>query len=225
MIYVMTGLNGDIKKYHELKDSLFLRKTDDLFILGGILGAKGGLDILLETMSEENVFPIAGKQELAALKFLDYMENKLDTDDITMKKEMVEWFRSGGMPIAENFRALEGEKKEMILDYLREDFTIFEELSAGGNEFVLAYAGLGDFDPDREIDEYSPEDLTAGDYTPNCYYDDKYIVCGCLEDYEPEEDGCEDKIYHSENVIVLNHSANIKPCCIRLDDLREYYGA
>ena len=68
MIYVMTGLSGDFQKYLELKDSLFLKKSDDLFILGGILGEKGGMDILLDAMTEENIFPIAGRQELAALK-------------------------------------------------------------------------------------------------------------------------------------------------------------
>ena len=224
MIYVMTGLSGDFQKYLELKDSLFLKKSDDLFILGGILGEKGGMDILLDAMTEENIFPIAGKQELAALKFLDYMQSGDKSDDDGMKKEMAEWFREGGYPIAQGFMALDDDKKEMVIDYLREDFTLVEELSAGEKEFVLAYSGLGDFDPDRELEEYTPEDLTDGDYTPNCYFDDKYIVCGRLADFEPEDDGFEDKIYHSENVVVLNHADNTKACCIRLDDLKEYYG-
>ncbi len=225
MIYVMTGLKGDFKSYSALKDSLIMRKTDDLFILGGILGASGGIDILLDAMSAENIFPIVGKEELEALKFLDFMKNGSTegTDEAELKAQMAAWFKSGGFPTAEAFMKLDDETKDAVLDYLREEFTLYEELEAGGNEFVLAYAGLGDFDPDRELDEYSAEDLTSGDYTPNCYFDEKYIICGNLSDYEPEEDGFEDKIYKSENVIVLNHNYNTRPTAIRLNDLREYY--
>ena len=177
MIYVMTGLKGDFNKYLELKDSLILRKTDDLFILGGFLGEKGGMDILLDAMSQENIFPVAGKQELLASKFLDFMQNKDKYDDAeSIKSEMTEWFRDGGYPIAQGFMALDDEPKEMVIDYLREEFTLFEELSTYDDEFVLAYAGLGDFDPDRELEDYSPDDLVCGDYTPNCYYDEKYIL-------------------------------------------------
>ena len=224
MIYVMTGLKGDFEKYLEFKKSLNLKGPDDLFILGGILGAKGGMDILLNAMSEENVFPIAGKQELLASKFLDFMYNKdkYDNED-EIKAEMAEWFRDGGYPIAQGFMALDDEQKEMVIDYLREDFTLCEELSAGGQDFVLAYAGLGDFDPDRNIDEYTPEDLTQGDYTPNCYFDEKFILCGNLTDFEPDEDGFADKIYHGENVVVMNHKTNDRLCCIRLNDMKEYY--
>ena len=223
MIYVMTGLKGDFKKYLELKDKILLKKSDDLFLLGGILGGAGGLDILLDAMSAENIFPIAGKQELTALKYLDFLKNNDKSQDNDMKAELASWFRSGGYPTAEAFLKLDDETKDSVLDYLREDFTLFEELSAGGNEYVLAYAGLGDFDPDRELDDYTPEDLTEGDYTPNCYYDEKYIICGELSDFEPEEDGFEDKAYKSENVVVMNHMANSKPTCIRLNDLKEYY--
>lgn len=224
MIYVMTGLKGDFKTYVELKNSLIMKKSDDLFILGGILGGSGGIDILLDAMSEENVFPIAGKDELAALKYLDFMKDNEKSDDLEMKKGMALWFKNGGYPTAEAFTKLEEEDKDSVLDYLREDFTLFEELEVkGSNEFVLAYAGLGDFDPDRELDDYSPEDLTNGDYTPNCFFDEKYIVCGNLSDFDPEDDAFEGKIYKSENVIVMNHALNDRPCCIRLDDMKEYY--
>lgn len=223
MIYVMTGLKGDYKKYTELKDKILLKKSDDLFLLGGILGQSGGIDILLDAMGAENIFPVVGKDELAALKYLDFLKNNDKSQNAEMKMELAQWFRSGGYPTAEAFLKLDDETKEAVIDYLREDFTLFEELEAGGEEFILAYAGLGDFDPDRELDEYTPEDLTNGDYTPNCYFDEKYIVCGNLSDFEPEEDGFENKIYKSENVVVLNHTQNTAPCCIRLSDLKEYY--
>ena len=223
MVYVMTGLNGDYQKYLELKESILLKQKDDLFILGGILGEKGGIDILLDMLQDGNIFPITGKQELSALKFLNCMQNKDKIENNQIKLEMTEWLRNGGMPIANGFMSLDDEKKEMIIDYLQNDFTLFEELDVDGNLFVLSYAGLGDFDPDRELDEYTTEDLTAGDYTPNCYFDEKSIICGNLVDFEPDEDGYEDRIYKSENVFVMNHTLNTKPCCIRLNDLQEYY--
>ena len=224
MIYVMTGLRGDFKKYVELKNSLIMKKSDDLYLVGGILGGSGGIDILLDAMSEENVFPIAGKDELLALKYLDFMKNNDKSDDLEIKKGMADWFKNGGYPTAEAFTKLDEEDKEALLDYLREDFTLCEEIETkSGSQFVVSYAGLGDFDPDREIGEYSPEDLTEGDYTPNCFFDDKYIICGNLFDFDPEDDAFEGKIYHSENVIVLNHATNENTVCIRLDDMKEYY--
>ena len=223
MIYVMTGLKGDYQKYLELKNTIMLKNSDDLFLLGGILGKSGGIDILLDAMSAENVFPIAGKDELSALKYLDFMRKNDKSDDTDMKLGMAEWFKAGGFPTAEAFMKLDDETKESLIEYLREDFTLFEEIECEKKEFILAYAGLGDFDPDRELDEYTPEDLTEGDYTPNCYFDDKYIICADLPDFEAEEEGFEDKIYQCENVFVLNHSENRRPSCLRLNDLKEFY--
>ena len=112
MIYVMTGLRGDFKKYVELKNSLIMKKSDDLYLVGGILGGSGGIDILLDAMSEENVFPIAGKDELLALKYLDFMKNNDKSDDLEIKKGMADWFKNGGYPTAEAFTKLDEEDKE-----------------------------------------------------------------------------------------------------------------
>ena len=90
MIYVISDLNGDYDKYLRMKDEILLKKSDDLFLLGNIIGyGKGGIDILMDAMQAENIFPVAGADELAAIKCLRAMMG--EKDDEQLKKDVARW--------------------------------------------------------------------------------------------------------------------------------------
>lgn len=225
MIYVISDINGDYEKYLKMKDEIVLKRSDDLFLLGNIIGyGKGGIDILMDAMQAENIFPVAGADELAAIKCLRAMMG--EKDDEQLKKDVAEWLGTkGGLMTAGELSKLSEDEREDLYSYLTEEFTLLEELSAGGRDFVLSNNGLGNFDPDKSLDDYTPEELTDGDFDiEGDYFDDRIIVCGFTPTHilGEEYDG---KIYHGNNVICIDCGVRDKRplACLRLDDLKEYY--
>ena len=225
MTYVISDLNGDYDKYIKMKDKILLKKRDDLFLLGNIIGyGQGGIDILTDAMEAENIFPMAGVDELNAICCLRAL-NRIDTSKENMKK-IGEWMKTeAGEKTATALSKMDKEDREYLLDYLAEEFTLVEELSVGGRDFILANNGLGNFSKNKSIDDYTPDELTYGDFDiEGDYFDDKIIVCGSTPTHilGGEYDG---KIYHGNNVICINTDVieNRPMACIRLDDLKEYY--
>lgn len=225
MIYVISDLNGDYDKYLRMKDEIVLKKSDDLFLLGNIIGyGKGGIDILMDAMQAENIFPVAGADELAAIKCLRAIMG--EKDDEQLKRDVATWLGTkAGLMTASELSKLDEDEREDLYSYLSEEFTLLEELSVGGRDFILSSAGLGGFDSDKSLDDYTPEELTEGDFDiEGEYFDDKIIVCG----YTPTHilgEKYDGKIYHGKNVICIDSGvADKRPlACLRLDDLREYY--
>ena len=49
-----------------------------------------------------------------------------------------------------------------IVDFIS-DFEVYDEIEVAGNTFVLVHAGLGNFEPDKELWEYELDDLYGND--------------------------------------------------------------
>ncbi len=45
-----------------------------------------------------------------------------------------------------------------VIDFIK-DFTIYEELTANGKEYLLVHGGLGNYYPGKDIEEYSIKEL------------------------------------------------------------------
>ena len=68
------------------------------------------------------------------------------------------WISDGGETTIAEFRRLSTEARQDVLDIL-EDLTVYEEVKAGGREFVLVHAGLDGFSPDKPLDDYQLDEL------------------------------------------------------------------
>ena len=70
------------------------------------------------------------------------------------------------------------ENSEDILDYLNE-FELYAEVCAGGKHYILAHAGLGNFSPEKRLEDYSLEELAFSrtDYS-KALFQDKILVTG-----------------------------------------------
>ena len=63
MTYVISGLNGSLEKYKELKNTARIKDTDTVYAVGGI--ASSDLELLNELSMEANVysvFPVSSAQ-------------------------------------------------------------------------------------------------------------------------------------------------------------------
>lgn len=71
MTYVVSDIHGCDKLYFRLLEMLHFSDTDTLYILGDVTDrGSGGLRVLLDAASRQNVIPLRGNHEQAALEFL-----------------------------------------------------------------------------------------------------------------------------------------------------------
>ena len=185
MIYVMSDIHGNYEKYCLMLKKLNLKETDALFILGDVIdGGKDGIKILKDMMYRSNIFPVMGEREYLAEKFLPMIQGAKTPDECAQfiedgsKKDFARWLKGGSYGTIEAFLSLSEEGKESVIDYLSE-FSPYDEVEAGGREFVLVHAGIKDFEEGKDLEDYDEEAfvLEKADYK-KVYYSDKFLVTG-----------------------------------------------
>ena len=185
MIYVIGDIHGKKDKYDEMLAKLSPADTDAVFVLGDIIDVgEDSIEILQDMMYRANIYPVLGEHEYMAKKIfpliikaksVDEAKDMLEGED---KADLDKWLGMKSEKTISDFLSLDEEDKESIIDYLSE-FQAFEEVEAGGKTFVLAHAGIGNFDPEKALEDYDEEDFVFGqaDYT-KVYFKNKYLITG-----------------------------------------------
>ncbi len=221
MTYVTAGICGDWEKYSALLRCINLKETDILYVIGDVADyGEQGMEVLTDMSMRANVYPVAGAHDFLALRMLNGFDKMLkegSMPDPDFAAEMTAWAADGGRPTLDGFRALDEDMREGVLDYLAE-FTLFEEIEVKGKEYVLAYAGIADFDPDAELDDYQPEDFFTPAAKGDRFFEDRTLIVGCVS----TESG---KIEREDGVIRLDCGAREggKLSCLCLESGEEFY--
>lgn len=185
MIYVMSDLHGCKEEYLEAIETIQLKEADTLYVLGDVVDrGPNGISILQDMMMRVNVIPLIGNHDYMALMMLrklmvevteQNVDNHLSMEDMT---SYMNWISDGGNTTIEEFRQLNLEEKEDILEYL-EEFSLYEEVKVGDKEYILVHAGLEPFVPGKPLDEYELHEMIfeGPDYS-KVYFEDKILVTG-----------------------------------------------
>lgn len=180
MTYAVANLHGALDKYQALLQKIGFSKNDILYVLGDTADyGEDAVALLTELSMCENVYPVAGEHDFLALRMLSGFDRMLKSGsmpDADFAAEMTAWSREGGAATLEGFCALDNDMREGLLDYLS-DFALYEEVEAGGKDYVLVHAGIDCFDPEKPLDEYEPENFFV---TPSeeAYYEDRVVIIG-----------------------------------------------
>ena len=234
MIYVTSDLHGcSLESFRRLLAQAGFRQEDYLFVLGDVIDrGEHGAELLLWLTEQPNVELILGNHEamLLACKYLfeevtDESLAKLTTEQFDL---LGNWLQNGGGPTLSGLRKILKESPELmegILDYLR-DAPLYEIVEVQGKRFVLVHAGLENFRPDRDLDDYSPEELLFGrPALDTIYYPDATVVFGHTPTayYGEEYRG---KAVRTDTWICIDTGAAMggSPMLLRLDDMKEFYG-
>ena len=185
MQYAVSDIHGCYDKYIQLLHRLGLKDSDTLYVLGDMIDrGPDGLKILRDISMRPNVVPFLGNHEYAALTCLPWLmeeltEENTEPDVLLWRLQSTQgWISDGGETTIAEFRRLSTEARQDVLDIL-EDLTVYEEVKAGGREFVLVHAGLGGFSPDKPLDDYQLDELILSRPEPGeTYFPHKYLVCG-----------------------------------------------
>ncbi len=230
--YVISDIHGQYDMFIKLLEIINLKETDSLYILGDVLDrGPNPIKTMLKLMEMPNVTCIVGNHELMALECLEFMmqeitEETIRSCDETMVENILTWQLNGSSTTIDEFQKLSRDQQHAVIDYIRE-FSVYEELSAGGRDFLLVHAGLGDYWPGKDIEDYSLHELvwTRAEYDIQ-YYEDKYVVTGHTPTQGIMGNPRPGYIFKQNNHIAIDCGCNRRGgrlATICLDTLEEFY--
>lgn len=229
MIYVISDLHGyPHEKFLALLDKAGFGKGDFLYILGDVVdrNGDGGVETLNWLMYQTNVQLILGNHE-AMLLACSFVFDEITEDSIESltaeKIDMLTRYQlDGGDITLKAMQKLPKETQQDILDYIR-DCPLYETVNAGGKDFILVHAGLGNFDSNKQIEDYTTEELLwSWPELTDIYYKDKITVFGHTPTFS-FGDEYEGKIIKTNTWIDIDVGAGFgrEPVMVRLEDMEE----
>lgn len=181
MTYVLSDLHGSLKKFLAMLEKIRFSDSDTLYVLGDSADyGEESVELLTDMSMRTNVYPIAGEHDFLALRMLSGFEKMLASGaapSADFAAQMTAWVANGGKATLDGYRALDADLREGVLDYLSE-FALFEEVHAGGRQYVLVHAGIGNFDQTTPLEDYAPEDFFVPAGEGERFFADKTLVVG-----------------------------------------------
>ena len=230
MIYVVSDLHGyPLKEFKRLLAKADFGDDDFCFVLGDVIDrGNDGINLLCWLMEQSNFELILGNHEamLLSCAFLFETVTEETISGLTGTKLQMysAWISNGGQPTADALSALSTDEREYLLEYLS-DAPLYDTVTAGEKDFILTHSGLGSFDKNKKLSDYSRHDLIWNRPNLNVrYFDDIMTVFG----HTPT-------VYYGNEykgrAIITDTWANIdagaacgyKPMLLRLDDMKEFY--
>ena len=233
MVYVTADLHGcALETLEALLAKAGFSEEDFLFVLGDVIDrGPHGAELLLWLTEQPNVQLILGNHEamLLACRFLFEEVTEESLAELTTERLHIleRWLANGGSPTLSGLKALlarDPESFQGVLDYLQEA-PLYEQVEAGGQNFLLVHGGLDNFRPERPLEDYDPmellwvrpslEDRYFSDttviigHTPTVYYGSQY----------------KDRALVTPSWICIDTGAAMgwNPMLLRLEDRKEFY--
>lgn len=248
--YVISDIHGMYDKFIKMLEKIGLKDEDTLYVLGDVLDrGPSPITVLQKMMEMPNVIPIVGNHELMAAECMDFLcteitEESIKNVSMEMINNFITWDYNGSATTIAEFMKLDSEMKKEVFDYIR-DFSIYEEVEVVRTKashkgkgpkkgekvtYLLVHAGLGNYSPDKMIDDYSLNEIIwdRADYE-NPYYPDRknfYVINGHTPTQLIEENPKPGYIYRNNNHIAIDCGACFKGgklAAICLETDKEYY--
>lgn len=225
----MSDIHGMYEKYKGMLKQIQFSEDDVLYVIGDVVDrGKESIKILKDMMLRSNVYGIIGNHEVMAVECLEFLNEEITDEMIEQLSEdkinkLADWLANGGNTTLQEFRLLNSEEKNDIIEYLKE-WTLYEEVDVNDQHYILVHAGLGNFDKDKQLDDYSIEELVweRPDYQSS-YYNDSLVIIGHTPTLSING---KNRIYRQNNIINIDCGACFNSgslACLCLDTLEEYY--
>ena len=213
MTYVISDIHGEYDMFEELLGKIRFCDRDRLFVLGDMIDrGPDPIKVVRKLMAMPNAVCLAGNHELMAMECLGFLmreitESTLGELNEDMLDRILTWQYNGSKTTIEAFRKLDKQGRNEVLEFL-EDLSVYEEVSIGENNFILVHAGLGNFSPEKSLEEYSLEELVweRPDYGKQ-YFNDRYVVAGHTPTQTIEENPRPGFVYRANNHIAIDCGA------------------
>ncbi len=187
MRYIVSDIHGCHDQYLALLDKIHFSDEDELYVLGDVVDrGPEPIKVLQDMMKRPNVVFILGNHDFIMYSLMktlavEVTEENWDshlTGEVMLDLDL--WLQDGGQITMEKFRRLSHTEMTDILDYIA-GASLYEIIKHNGKEYRLVHAGLSQFSPDKELDEYELYDFLEkrADYSRRYYPQDNiYLVTG-----------------------------------------------
>ena len=233
MIYVMSDIHGNMRRFKSVLKQIKLQPADTLYILGDVIDRyPDGIKILRWIMDRPNVKMILGNHEYMMLRALG---DPYDEDDVLDSDNLRLWYRNGGLVTHNLWKHQRIASREIMIEYLK-GLPLNYDVILNDVHYKLVHGA-----PVEAYEEYKFRYDTPA----------QFAVWKRLHGYEKYRDGCtvifghtptmeyqDDepmKIWYGDGLIGLDCGSGFsdKPgtyyaaigrlACLRLDDMKEFY--
>ena len=230
--YVIADIHGKYDMFSALLEKIALRDEDILYILGDIIDrGPDPIGTMRRIMEMPNTVCIKGNHEAMALDCLEFLVQEITDESLPslnedMLSKVLHWQINGSSTTLEGFRRLSREEQQTIIIFMK-NMLAYKRLTVAGKEYLLVHGGLGGFNPEKPLEEYSLHDLVweRPDYSKP-YYNDIYVVTGHtptqLIDINPKP-GYIFKSNHHIAIDCGSYRPDGRLAAIRLEDEKEFY--
>lgn len=228
--FVISDIHGEYEKFLYLLEKIRFDDDDLLFVLGDMIDRGPEPIKVVEDLSmRHNAICLLGNHEYMALRTLRKLDVEITSENWKTQlnedvmRGFMEWMRNGGEVTLKQYRALDRDRRDGILEFM-EDLLLYEQVKVGGQAFVLVHAGLMNFSPARPLLDYAAEELIfeRPDYRKP-YFQKVITISGHTPTLtitgKPE-------IYHANNHIVIDCGAVFaggRLAALELDTMEETY--
>ena len=228
--YVIADIHGCYNEYIELLDKIGFSEDDTLYILGDAMDrGPSSLSVMQDLMKRSNVYYILGNHDTMFLEVIRRLMvdlNEENANALTSEDYLAyyDYIQNGGDETLRQFRRLTPSQQADICDYL-ECAPVYETVEHNGNLYVLTHAGIDNFDPEKELDEYDPSDFlwNRPDYGKKYFPGNRiFLVTGHTPTPLIRDDKCP-LVYTEHNHIALDcgcvFGGNLAAYCIETSEV------
>ena len=235
MIYVMSDIHGNKRRFESILEQIALRDEDTLYILGDVIDRHpDGIELLQRIMDMPNVQMLLGNHEVMMLNALSASETDEGQGD--RSKEMWLWYDNGGHITHFDFQLLTHAEQDRILQYLK-GLPLNLEIEVEGRKYLLVHASPiswyrdsdGKYNSERDFAVWNRNLFRSADegttiimgHTPTCHMLDESPMV-LFHDKQAN-------IIHIDcgsgypNYVGNEYGIHGRLCCLRLDDMEIFY--
>lgn len=230
MIYVTSDWHGyPLERIKELLKKANFSDDDFCYVLGDVIDrGNEGIKTLRWLLAQPNIQVLMGNHEKMFVSCDFLFDNISDTVianlDKKQKEYFITWMANGARATINEALKYNHKIISYVLDKVKR-LPLYKTLDIGDKTFLLTHSGLGGFDVDKKLCDYSQEELlwnrpkitenysqefiTVFGHTPTLYYGEKY----------------KGKAIITKTWIDIDTGAacGFAPMLLRLDDMKEFY--
>lgn len=239
MIYVMSDIHGNMRRFRSVMEQINLQPEDTLYILGDVIDRYPyGIDILEEIMGAPNVKMLLGNHEYMMLNAIYPYKDGLPWYRVQNWSTLSQWYHNAGEVTEEALSKRSEEKRREIFDYLKA-LPLDIDVEVNGSKYKLVHAAPVEFFTGNETWYFDDEtayavwkrdfdfSLLPGDYTmifghtPTLmFHDPKILSIWKSEDGRAIGIDCGSGL---DEIISPRCPVQGRLACLRLEDMREFY--
>lgn len=154
----------------------------------------------------------------------DYIPAVLDLIGEKRKSYSI-WLSNGGLKTIDAMQQYTSAQTRYIIEFL-EEVPLYKEIEVNGKTYILVHSGLGSFEADKPLAEYTQYDLVWARPTIDTrYYDDgKIVIFGHTPTVIFDSDYKGRPLFTDTWIdIDVGAGLGLPPLILRLDDMMQFY--